>query len=58
MAENVTVRMKLDRETPGTYLYKSVKEDAVITALYVKKAAYPDGAPQKIAVVVRDKDDG
>lgn len=55
--ENVVVRMELERETKGTFVYKAAKEDAVITTLYINKAAYPDTAPpQKISVTVKDRD--
>ena len=58
MADNLTIRMKLHRETKGTFVYNAVKDDAAVTTVYVKKDAYPDGVPKKIVVAIKDKDDG
>lgn len=52
---DVKVRMRLSRETKGTFVYEATKEDAVITTLYVKKDAYED-APENILVIVKDRD--
>lgn len=48
----VTVPMKLERETKGTYVFKTDAEDAAITQLYIRKAGFPDGAPESITVTV------
>jgi hypothetical protein len=48
----ITVEMKLTKTTPGTYRYDATNRDAVITSIYVKKAGYPDGAPEVIKVQV------
>lgn len=48
----INIEMKLTRTTPGTYRYDAVDRDAVIVSLYIKKAAYPDGAPETIKVQV------
>jgi hypothetical protein len=47
----ITVHMTKDRETKGTYVYKSDKEDAAVTQLYVRKSEMDD-APDKIKFTI------
>lgn len=48
----VTVSMSLEKETPGTYRYADATEDSVMPTLYIRKGAFPQGAPQSITVSV------
>lgn len=51
---NQKLLMTLEKETPGTYRYKSEDEDSPIQTLYIKKAAFPKGKPaQRIQVEVK-----
>ena len=46
------VEMELSKETKGTFVYASSEEDSAIPTLYIRKSAYPDGAPDSINVTV------
>jgi hypothetical protein len=46
------IMMEYEKETPGTYRYRSLDDTAVIQTLYIKKAAFPKGRPEKIEVSV------
>lgn len=48
----VTVILHLNRETKNTYRFDDANEDSAIPSLYVKKAAFKDGAPESITVTV------
>lgn len=41
------VTLELGKETKGTHRYESSDEDAFVSVLYVKKAAFGKAAPPK-----------
>jgi hypothetical protein len=45
------IKMKLKRETPGTFVYADESDDAIIPQLYIKKA-WRDTPPNTIRVTV------
>lgn len=51
-SNGISVPLDLTRETKNTFRFDSDDEDAVITSLYVKKSAFPKGAPESITVTV------
>lgn len=47
------IKMKLGRDTKGTFVYKNDDEDAAIPSLYIKKSAIKKGdAPETINVEI------
>lgn len=36
------IKFEFEKETPGTYRFKSEREDAAVTALYLKKFGVDD----------------
>lgn len=48
----VTVTLALNRETKNTYRFDDPAEDSVLPSLYVKKSAFPKGAPESVTVTV------
>lgn len=58
MANKIVTRMKLTRETKGTYVYSNDADDAPIPTLYIKKGAFEGEAPKKVRIVIAEKDDG
>jgi hypothetical protein len=47
------IKMKLGRDTKGTFVYKNEDEDAAIPSLYIKKSAIKKGdAPKEITVEI------
>ena len=48
----ISVEMKFKKETPGTYVYEDVSDDAPITTLYIRKDAMPNGATKIVSVTV------
>lgn len=49
---SVKVSLTFTKETPGTYRFDNDDRDAVITSLYVRKAAFPNGAPTTVTLTV------
>jgi hypothetical protein len=52
-----TVTLHFSKETPGTYRYdferrSDLDDPPPVTSVYVKKHAFPDGAPKSITVTV------
>ena len=57
MSDVIKVRMTLERETKGTYLYKADKDDAVVTAQYIRKEAFADGVPpRRILLTITERE--
>jgi hypothetical protein len=51
---DMTFKLDLAKETPGTYRYDNKDSDAAITSLYIKKGAFLTGEPpQSITVNVK-----
>jgi hypothetical protein len=48
----VSIPMSLTKETKGTFVFAADRDDAVVTTVYVRKAAFPDGAPAAITLTV------
>lgn len=42
------IPMALKKETKGTYVFATDADDAAITQVYVRKSAFPAGAPNLI----------
>jgi hypothetical protein len=58
--DTISVEMVPDRDTKGTYVYKSVDKLAMITSLYIRKEAYTGERPERIVLTVargREGDD-
>lgn len=53
---DIEVGMELAKETKGTYVFSANNAEAAIPTLYVKKAAFPKGAPTEIIVTVAEAD--
>lgn len=51
--QKIIVHMRRTKDTKGTYVFTNDEEGVAIPALYVKKSAFPDGAPESIKVVIR-----
>lgn len=43
-------KLKWERETKGTHVYKNDEDDAPIPSLYIKKTAFKGDAPKAITV--------
>lgn len=52
-ANEVTVTLALNRETKNTYRFDAPEEDAAIPSLYVRKGAFPNGAPESVTITVK-----
>lgn len=50
------IQMRLEKETPGTFLFKAVGIERVIDALYVRKTALGGLRPEVITVTVEAVD--
>lgn len=48
------IKMKLGRDTKGTFVYKNDDEDAAITSLYIKRGAVKGDAPKDITVEIKE----
>ena len=44
----------LNRETKGTFVYSDPKDNATIPTLYIKKSAFPEGAPKNIILTIKE----
>lgn len=55
MAKPIKTKMKRDRDTKGTFVYKNHDTGAPIPSLYVKKTAFKDGeAPDEIEITISE----
>ena len=52
--EPIKVPMVLKKTTKGTYVYDANFENAAITTVYVKKAAFADKPPTDITLTISD----
>ena len=52
--KQIKLELNKIKETKGTFVYGSDKEDAPIPSVYIKKAAFPDGAPAKIKLTIEE----
>lgn len=50
MNEPVKITLTKAKETKGTYVYAN--PDAVVTSVYIKKEAFPQGAPQTLEMTL------
>lgn len=48
------VKMKLDRETKGTHVYKDGSDRAPIPSIYIKKSAFKSDAPEEITIEIKE----
>ncbi len=54
MAINVKTKLRKDRDTKGTFVYKNGDEGAPIPSLYIKKGAFgKDEAPDEIEISIK-----
>jgi hypothetical protein len=47
-------KLKLERDTKGTNVYKNDSDDAPIPSLYIKKSAFKGDAPKEITVEIKE----
>lgn len=54
MPEIAKDELTFKKETKGTFVYESIKEDAPVPTLYVRKHAFPDkdNKPDKITITL------
>jgi len=56
MSNKITVQMHLAKETKNTYRYEAATPpgglDPLVSTFYIRKSAFPDGAPRLIQLVV------
>ena len=50
--KELTLELALVKSTKGTHVYGDDKEGAAIPSVYIKKAALPSPAPEKLRVVI------
>lgn len=48
------IKMNLERDTKGTFVYKAEDDDAAITSVYVKKAGVKGDAPKSITLDIKE----
>lgn len=53
MAKDIKTKLKLDRDTKGTFVFKNGETDAPIPSLYIKKSAFGGEAPAEIEIVIK-----
>lgn len=53
---DVQIELTLERDTKGTFVFKSPDKSDVISSLYIRKEGFPKGAPKKIRVTVDSLD--
>ena len=53
--QQVTVVLKLTRETKNTYRYDAAEEDAPVGNIYIQKKAMPSGAPPELELQLKAK---
>ena len=55
MTDKIDDEFEFDKETPGTWRFKSTQEDSVIKTLYISKAAKlknPEKSKLKVVITV------
>ena len=56
MSIKITVQMHLERDTKNTHKYIAQASpggvDPLVSAFYIRKSAFPDGAPRIIQLIV------
>ncbi len=53
MAKKVEVKLTFKKSTKRTQVYEDVADDALVSTLYIKNEAFPDGvAPVAITVTI------
>lgn len=52
---SLTLILTLERETPGTYVYRS-RQKAAIESLYIRKSGFPN-PPDQIVLTITPKED-
>jgi hypothetical protein len=45
-------KLKLERDTKGTFVFKNDEDNAPIPSLYIKKAVFKGDAPKSITVEI------
>lgn len=54
MAISIKTKLRKDRDTKGTFVYKNSETDAPIPSLYIKKGAFgKDEAPDEIELTIK-----
>lgn len=54
MAINVKTKLRKDRDTKGTFVFKNGDTDAPIPSLYIKKGAFgKEEAPDEIEITIK-----
>ena len=48
------ITFKLEKETKGTYRFKEEGATPKVGTLYVKKTAFPKGAPETLTVTIEE----
>jgi hypothetical protein len=46
--------MKLDKETPGTFRYRAVKDTAPVPMVYIKRQYFTQAPPKKIILTIEE----
>jgi hypothetical protein len=46
------IELKFSKETKGTFVYKSMDKDSLITNLYLMKSQMPAEVPKRVTVTV------
>lgn len=55
MAKNkITVKLTKDRETKGTYVFKSDADNTPVPSIYIRKSAFSGDAPQAITLTIEE----
>lgn len=48
------VKLKHDRETKGTHVYKDAADKAPIPSVYIKKSAFKGDAPEELTLEIKE----
>jgi hypothetical protein len=49
----IVVKFNYLKDTPGTYRFEEEDPEGLVRTLYIRKDAYPDGAPKKLEVTIK-----
>ena len=52
MPEIAKDELTFKKETKGTFVYESIKEDAPVPTLYIRKHAFKEGKPDKLTITI------
>lgn len=52
MSEKQFVELTYKKETPGTFVFSNENEGCIVPSVYIKKAAFPKGAPKSIKITI------